>query len=59
MARMAGSIANQGILQPSRYVLHEAGHGDSLPQGIKVAKDTAYASLLKQFMIDQSSTPEN
>ncbi len=57
MARMAGSIANNGIMQPSRYVLQEAGQKEPMPGGVKIAKDTAYAGLLKQYMIDQSSTP--
>lgn len=57
MARMAGGIANHGLLQPSRYFLQEAGQTAPLPEGVKISKDTAYASLLKQLMIDQSSTP--
>lgn len=57
MARMAGGIANNGVLQPSRYVLQEAGQKEPVFEGVKIAKDTAYASLLKQYMIDQSSTP--
>lgn len=57
MARMAGAIANKGMLQPSRYVLHEAGQKPGPFQVIPVAKDTAYAGILKQFMIDQSNVP--
>jgi cell division protein FtsI/penicillin-binding protein 2 len=56
MARMAGAIANNGVLQPSRYITQEAGQAQAPQQGVKIIKDTAYASLLKQYMIDQSST---
>lgn len=57
MARMAGAIANQGTLQPSRYILQEAGKPQPMFEGVQVCNDTAYASILKQYMIDQSSTP--
>jgi cell division protein FtsI/penicillin-binding protein 2 len=57
MARMAGAIANKGVMQPSRYLLQEAGLQHPVPAGVLIAKDTSYASLLKQYMIDQSSTP--
>jgi hypothetical protein len=57
MARMAGAIANQGILQPSRYVLQEAGLQEKIQEGMQVANDTGYASVLRQYMLDQSSSP--
>lgn len=57
MARMAGGIANRGVLQPSRYLLQAAGETQPVPEGIKISRDTAYTSLLRQYMIDQSSTP--
>jgi cell division protein FtsW (lipid II flippase) len=57
MARMAGAIANKGVMQPSRYLLQEAGLQQPLPAGVSIAKDTSYAGLLKQYMIDQSSSP--
>ena len=57
VARMAGAIANKGVLQPSRYVLKEAGQSPTIAQGIPIAKDTSYAWLLRQYMIDQSSRP--
>ena len=56
MARMAAGIANGGILQPSRYVIEQEGKQLPMATPVKLAKDTAYAGLLKQFMIDQSST---
>ncbi len=57
VARMAGAIANKGLMQPSRYVLQEAGQTQAIGEAVPIAKDTAYAWLLKQFMIDQSSRP--
>ncbi|MEO5680994.1 MAG: FtsW/RodA/SpoVE family cell cycle protein [Chitinophagaceae bacterium] len=57
VARIAGAIANKGVLQPSRYVLKEAGQMQQPAEGIRIANDTAYAWLLKQYMIDQSSRP--
>ncbi|WP_234736768.1 FtsW/RodA/SpoVE family cell cycle protein [Tellurirhabdus bombi] len=57
MARMAGAIANKGILQPSRYVLERAGKPEALKPGQPVAKEAAYAEALKSFMIAQSNPP--
>lgn len=57
MARMAGSIANGGVLQPSRYVIRATGNDVPVATPVTVAKDTAYASVLRQYMIEQSSTP--
>ena len=57
MARMAGAIANQGVLQPSRYCLQEAGKSQEVIEGMQICKDSSYASVLKQYMIDQSSSP--
>jgi Cell division protein FtsI/penicillin-binding protein 2 len=57
MARMAGAIANGGVLQPSRYCVQEAGKQHPVCEGLRVCKDSAYASVLKQYMIEQSSAP--
>ena len=57
MARMAGAIANHGVMQPSRYVLKEAGQSPAAAEGINIAEDTAYAGILTKFMIDQSNQP--
>jgi cell division protein FtsI/penicillin-binding protein 2 len=57
LARIAGAIANKGLLQPSRYVLQEAGQVQLPGDATQIAKDTVYAWLLKQYMIDQSSRP--
>jgi cell division protein FtsW (lipid II flippase)/cell division protein FtsI/penicillin-binding protein 2 len=57
MARMAGAIANGGVLQPSRYVLKEAGQTPKPQEGVQIAEDTTYAGILTRYMIDQSSQP--
>ncbi|MFD1142990.1 FtsW/RodA/SpoVE family cell cycle protein [Larkinella insperata] len=54
MARMAGSIANGGVLQPSRYVLNLAGKPQPVPQGETIGRP-AYAEQLEEFMIEQSN----
>jgi len=45
------------VLQPSRFVLQEAGQMPAPAEGVKIASDTGYAWLLKQYMIDQSNQP--
>lgn len=57
MARMAGAIANKGLLQPSRYVLETGGLATAKEQAISIAKDSLYADKLKDFMIAQSNVP--
>jgi len=57
VARMAGAIANRGMMQPSRYVLQDTGAVQVPVAAVQIAKDTGYAWLLKQYMIDQSSRP--
>lgn len=57
LARMASAIANGGILQPSRYVLNQAGKPQSLSVGLPVGKP-AYAAQLTDFMIAQSNPGE-
>jgi cell division protein FtsW (lipid II flippase)/cell division protein FtsI/penicillin-binding protein 2 len=55
MARMAGAIANQGILQRSRYVLDKAGKSQAISAGSNVARRADYAEQLEEFMIEQSN----
>ncbi|MBN8825855.1 MULTISPECIES: FtsW/RodA/SpoVE family cell cycle protein [unclassified Spirosoma] len=57
MARMAGAIANNGVLQPSRYVLDRAGKTEPITSGKPVARQPGYAEQLKEFMIEQSNPP--
>ncbi|MBO9203412.1 MULTISPECIES: FtsW/RodA/SpoVE family cell cycle protein [Niastella] len=57
MARMAGAIANNGVMMPSRYLLKEAGVKQPMATGVEVAEDSAYAGTLMRFMIDQSNQP--
>ncbi|CAN5545472.1 hypothetical protein BH09BAC4_BH09BAC4_15670 [soil metagenome] len=56
LARMAGAIANKGVLQPSRYVLNRAGTPQPVPQGSRLARQPDYAEQLESFMIDQSNS---
>ncbi len=58
MARMAGAIANQGILQPSRYVLDKAGKSQAINAGKSIARRPDYADQLEEFMIEQSNPSE-
>ncbi len=55
MARMAGSVANAGLMQPSRYVVRRAGKPVPVEKEIAVANDSAYANKLRDFMIEQSN----
>ncbi|WP_421827366.1 FtsW/RodA/SpoVE family cell cycle protein [Larkinella sp.] len=55
LARMAGAIANKGVLQPSRYVVAKAGQPQPIGTGKPVARNTDYAGQLKEFMIEQSN----
>ncbi len=57
MARMAGAIANNGVMMPSRYLLKEAGVNQPMAIGVDIAEDTAYAGTLTRYMIDQSNQP--
>ncbi|GAB3319069.1 hypothetical protein GCM10027299_11280 [Larkinella ripae] len=54
MARMAGAIANRGVLQPSRYVLNLAGKPQPIPAGTTLGRPE-YAEQLEAFMIEQSN----
>ncbi len=57
MARMAGAIANNGVMMPSRYLLKEAGLKQPMGTGVEISEDTAYAGILTRYMIDQSNQP--
>ncbi len=54
LARMAGAVANHGVMQPSRYVVRRAGKSVPLAKGITLTQQPA-ADLLKEFMIEQSN----
>ncbi|GAB4043066.1 FtsW/RodA/SpoVE family cell cycle protein [Spirosoma litoris] len=58
MARMAGAIANKGILQPSRYLLEQAGKAKPIATGKPIARRPDYAEQLQEFMIEQSNPSE-
>lgn len=55
LARMAGAIGNGGILQPSRYVLSLGGAPRLPKKGKAIARQPEFASLLEEFMIEQSN----
>ena len=55
LGRMAGAIANGGILQPSRYVLRRAGKTLLIADGQRIARQSDYANQLQTFMIEQSN----
>ncbi|WP_018620372.1 FtsW/RodA/SpoVE family cell cycle protein [Spirosoma luteum] len=55
LARMAGAVANRGVMQPSRYVISRAGKQISVAPGVVLARQPAYADLLRDFMIEQSN----
>ncbi|NEU70144.1 FtsW/RodA/SpoVE family cell cycle protein [Spirosoma agri] len=55
MARMAGAIANKGIMQPSRYVVSQAGKPQAISTGQPIIRRADYAEQLQEFMIDQSN----
>jgi cell division protein FtsW (lipid II flippase) len=55
LARMAAAIANNGVLQPSRYILETGGQPQQIVAGDTIAKQADYASRLKEFMIEQSN----
>lgn len=57
LARMAGALANRGVLQPSRYVLERAGKPQPVSAGRAIARNPVYAAQLEQFMIEQSNPP--
>ncbi len=58
LARMAGSIANGGVMQPSRYVLRRAGQPVPLAPGVALTRQPAYANQVRDFMIEQSNPGE-
>ena len=55
VARLASSIANKGILVPNRYVLKINDSTVVSKEGVVLAKEPAYAALLKKYMIEQSA----
>ena len=54
LARMAGTIANGGELQPSRFLLEQAGKPIQQPKSIQLAQQQGISRLLKGFMLDHS-----
>ncbi|WP_332369720.1 penicillin-binding transpeptidase domain-containing protein [Spirosoma telluris] len=48
-------MANNGVLQPSRYILDLAGKPRPISAGKPIARRPDYAKQLEQFMIEQSN----
>jgi len=55
VGRLASAIANHGVLLPNRYVLKLNDSTINTGEGQAIAKDPAYAALLKKYMIEQSA----
>lgn len=55
LARMAGAVANRGVMQPSRYVLRRAGRSVPVQAGVPLVQKPEYADALRDFMIEQSN----
>lgn len=56
IARLAGGIANHGMLVPNRYVLRIADNQVPVSSGVKLAEDPRYADFIRGYMIKQSAT---
>ena len=54
LGRMAGSIANGGLLQPSRFVLTQNRQAVAALPTIKLAQKEGIAPLIEDFMKEQS-----
>jgi cell division protein FtsI/penicillin-binding protein 2 len=55
LARVAASIANGGVMQPSRYVLEQGGTKRPPIQGIVITPKKEYADKIRDYMILQSN----
>ncbi|WP_442592102.1 FtsW/RodA/SpoVE family cell cycle protein [Pedobacter sp. AW31-3R] len=55
VARLAAGIANHGVLVPNRYVLKMNDTPVAPKEGVGLADKSAYADLLKKYMIAQSA----
>ena len=55
VARIASGIANNGMMMQSRYVLSVNGKITNLDKSIPLANDSAYATLMTKYMIEQSA----
>ncbi len=55
VARIAAGIANNGIMMPNRYAMNINGIPVNVKQGIKIAKDSAYARFMETYMREQSA----
>ncbi|SDH47719.1 cell division protein FtsW, lipid II flippase [Pedobacter terrae] len=55
VARMAAGIANNGNMIANRFVLKVSGQPQAIKTGTKLVNNPAYARLMQEYMIKQSS----
>lgn len=55
IARLAAGIANNGKMMPNRFISKVADSGMALRSPVTIARDTAYADMLTQYMKEQSA----
>lgn len=55
VARVASGIANNGILQPNRFVLSVSGNVTPIKKGVAITKSPSFAQHMKDYMIKQSA----
>lgn len=55
IARIAGSIANHGILIPNRFVLKVSDSAWGIKEGVTIVKDFESADLMTKYMKEQSA----
>ena len=59
VARIAGGIANNGLMIPNRFVLDINGKKVNPEPGVAIAKDSLYAQYLSAYMREQSAPKKN
>ena len=55
VARLAGAIANKGLMVPNRYVLTVSGKPVSVQKGIPITPNGQFADLMTTYMLEQSA----
>ncbi len=55
VARLAGAIANKGLMVPNRYVLTVSGKPVTVQKGIPITSNGHFADLMTTYMQEQSA----
>ena len=55
VARLAGAIANHGLLMPNRYVLSVSGKATATGKGVPITTNPHFADLMRDYMLKQSA----